>query len=92
VSIIYTDKKTKYNSNPIIRLDIDKIKNKVESISRDHNFKNKITVAYLYNDRVFVAFEKQTADPFEVTPADKMKEVFLNEDWETLEKYAADLC
>lgn len=92
---IYTDKKTKYNSNPIIRLDINKINDEqqrlLDHINRDHNFKNRITVAWLYLDRVFVAFEKQEADPFEVKPADKMKEAYLNEDWETLEKYAADL-
>ena len=89
VSIIYTDKKTKHNSNPIIRLDIEKVKNKVQSISRGHDFKNKITAAYLYKNRVFVSFEKQTADPFEIKPAKKMKNAFLNEDWDTLQMSAA---
>jgi hypothetical protein len=92
---IYTDEKTKYNSNPIIRLDVDKINDEqrrlLDYINRDHDFKNKITIAWLYLNRVFVAFEKQETDPFEVKPADKMKTAFENEDWKTLEKYAADL-
>lgn len=90
VDIIYTDKNTKYNTNPVVRLDIEKVKNKVQKISRDHDFQNKITAAYLYQNRVFVSFEKQTADPFEVRPAEKMKTAFLNEDWETLQMYAAE--
>lgn len=82
---IYVDEKTKYDSNPIYRLDIEKADfNLIESIERDHEFKNRITVAYKYLDRIFVAHEKQSADPFEVKPREKALKYFDNEDWKGL--------
>ena len=84
---IYVDKNTKYDSNPTYRLDIDKADfNLIDSIERNHEFKNRLTVAYKYLDRVFVAHEKQSADPFEVRPREKALKYFNNENWEGLVK------
>jgi len=84
---IYVDESTKYNSNPIYRLDIDNANfNLIESIDRDHKFSNRITVAYKYLDKIFVAYEKQSADPFEVKPRGKAIKCFDNENWEGIER------
>lgn len=58
-------------------------------ISRDHNFGNRVTIAYKWTDkhgieRVFVAFEKQTADAFEITPREEAVQAFNEKDWGTL--------
>lgn len=69
------------------RLDIDNADfNLIDSIDRDHEFSNRITVAYKYLDRVFLAYEKQSTDPFEVKPRGKAIKCFDNEDWEGIER------
>lgn len=81
---IYEDFK---NGVTVTRLRIDAIDD-VETISRFHKFENQLTVAYKYQGRVFVAFERQETDPFEVTPAEEARKAFDAEDWETLERLA----
>jgi len=75
--------------NGVWRLDIDPEAKDYEVISRGHKFQNRLTVAYKFQDsngtaRVFVAFEKQTAAPFEIRPSEKAVQAFDERDWDTL--------
>jgi len=74
------------------RLDIDNLKNgEYESIDRDHEFQNKLTTAYKYQDKIFAALEKQTADPVELMPTEEAVEAFDIGDWEELTRLFLNL-
>lgn len=75
-----------YN-NGFYRLNIDNLKeNDYRIIDRPHNFKNKLTVCYKVEERIFVSLEHQELDPVELTPNNDALEAFENEDWEELER------
>jgi len=74
------------------RLDTHSLKSgEYESIDRDHNFQNKLTVAYKYQGRIFAALERQTLDPVELLPTSEAIEAFDNADWAELERLFFDL-